>query len=203
MRRNGTDGSVNAGRGIDFLGYVFSKEDVRLRKGIKKRFAAGMGRVKSRKRKRQILDSYKGWCEHGDCKNLWRKITGKKMGFADKGITMISQRDRDGKRIFDVKQVPLTDIINMPLTVLDFESNIRTRDIHDRSKQNMDKYVVMVQIKDGDRVKFITGSQSLKDVLDQCKAMESAGTKIFPVENVMIRKQDLGGGKSTYKFQDL
>ena len=125
------------------------------------------------------------------------------MGFADKGITMISQRDRDGKRIFDVKQVPLTDIINMPLTVLDFESNIRTRDIHDRSKQNMDKYVVMVQIKDGDRVKFITGSQSLKDVLDQCKAMESAGTKIFPVENVMIRKQDLGGGKSTYKFQDL
>ena len=203
MRRSGTDGSANAGRGIDFLGYVFSKEDVRLRKGIKKRFASGMGRVKSRKRKRHILDSYKGWCEHGNCKNLWRKITGKKMGFADKGITMISQRDRDGKRIFDVKQVPLTDIINMPLTVLDFESNIRTRDIHDRSKQNMDKYVVMVQIRDGDRVKFITGSSSLKDVLDQCKAMESAGTKIFLVENVMIRKQDLGGGKSTYKFQDL
>lgn len=203
MRGGGTGGGAGAGRGIDFLGYVFSTENVRLRKSIKKRFAAGMGRVRSRKRKRQIMDSYRGWCRHGRCRHLWKTITGKDMGFADKGIRMTSQRDRDGKRILDARQVPLTDVINMPLTVLDFEPNIRTRDIHDRSVQNTDKYVVMVQIRDGDRVKFITGSQSLKDVLDQCRAMEAAGTKVFPVDDVMIRKQDLGGGKSTYKFQDL
>ena len=193
----------NAGRSIDFLGYEFTRNNQRLRKTIKKKFAAGMGRVKSRRRRKEIEDSYRGWCKYGRCRHLWNKLTGKDMGFADKGIATTRGTLKDGKKFFDVRKVPITDLINREITVLDFESNIETSDLRDHGKKNNDRYVVLVKIADsGETVKFVTSAYSLKDVLDQCREKENSGQKIFPVEGVEIQRKDVGGGKTSYKFHD-
>lgn len=204
-RKRGDGGSVAAvGREIDFLGYAFSRENMRLRKSIKKKFAAGIGRVKSRKRRKQIEDSYRGWCMYGRCRHLWKTITGKDMGFADKGITTVRGTLKDGKKFFDVRKVALSDITNMEMTVLDFQRNIETPDMRDHSKKNSDRYVVLVQLKStGEKVKFITNAHSIKDVLDQCSELEDAGRTIFPVEGVAVKRKDLGGGRMSYQFIDL
>lgn len=203
-RKSGGGGSVEVGRSIDFLGYEFSKENMRLRKSIKKKFAAGMGRIKSRKRRKQIEDSYRGWCKYGRCRHLWKKLTGKDMGFANKGITMVRSTLKDGKKFFDVRQVQLSDITNVEISVLDFQRNIETQDIKDHTKKNSDRYVVLIQLKSsGEKVKFITNSHSIKDVLDQCEELEQAGRKIFPVDGVAIKRKDFGGGKTSYQFIDL
>lgn len=200
-RRRNVGGREDVGRAIDFLGYEFSQDNMRLRKSIKTRFAKGMARVKSRKRRKEIEDSYRGWCMYGRCRNLWNEITGKEMGFAEKGITVRSTT-KDGKKFFDVRKVSLSDIVNVELTVLDFQRNIETHDLRDHSKTNSDRYVVLVQLSSGEKVKFITNAHSIKDVLDQCAEKEEAGEKIFPVSGVLIKRKDLGGGKQSYHFVD-
>ena len=78
-----------------------------MRKNMKKNFARKVKRIKSRKRNREIRASYWGWCKWGDCKNLWRT--------------------KDGKKFFDVKETRLMDILNVPITVVDFETNVKTK----------------------------------------------------------------------------
>jgi len=201
--RKGIGGEGRGGRSIDFLGYEFSRGNMRLRKSIKQKFARSYSRVKSRKRKKEIEDSYRGWCMYGRCRHLWKKITGKDMGFAAKGITTVRSTLKDGKKFFDVRKVSLSDITNVPLTVLDFQRNIETQDLKDHSKRNSDRYVVLVQLQGGEKVKFITNAHSIKDVLDQCSELEEKGEKVFPVEGVAIKRKDLGGGKTSYQFIDL
>lgn len=98
------------------------------------------------------------------------------MSFADKGIKQ-SGRTKDGKKFFDVKETRLMDILNVPITVVDFEQN-------------------------GQRSKFITNCYNLKDVLDQAREAENNGQKIFPVENVIVKRRSLGDGKSAYYFEE-
>ena len=118
--------NVVRGRRINFWGYCFTKDNVRMRKNMKKNFARKVKRIKSRKRNREIRASYWGWCKWGDCKNLWRTITNNDMSFADKGIKQ-SGRTKDGKKFFDVKETRLMDILNVPITVVDFETNVKTK----------------------------------------------------------------------------
>lgn len=62
--------------GIDFLGYRFFHFYRLLRKSIKKQFCRSMKSAKSPKRKQEVLASYKGWCQHGNCRRLWYLQTG-------------------------------------------------------------------------------------------------------------------------------
>ena len=48
------------------------------------------------------------------------------MSFADKGIKQ-SGRTKDGKKFFDVIETSLMDILNVPITVVDFETNVKTK----------------------------------------------------------------------------
>lgn len=107
---------------------------------MKKNFARKVKRIKSRKRNREIRASYWGWCKWGDCKNLWRTITNNDMSFADKGIKQ-SGRTKDGKKFFDVKETRLMDILNVPITVVDFETNVKT-------KQGEGRYCVLLNRTD-------------------------------------------------------
>lgn len=50
--------NVVRGRRINFLGYCFTKDNVRMRKNMKKNFARKVKRIKSRKRNREIRASY-------------------------------------------------------------------------------------------------------------------------------------------------
>lgn len=185
--------NVVRGRRINFLGYCFTKDNVRMRKSMKKNFARKVKRIKSRKRNREIRASYWGWCKWGDCKNLWRTITNNDMSFADKDIKQ-SGRTKDGKKFFDVKETRLMDILNVPITVVDFETNVKT-------KQGEGRYCVLFE-QNGQRSKFITNCYNLKDVLDQAREAENNGQKIFPVENVIVKRRSLGDGKSAYYFEE-
>ena len=66
------------GRSIDFLGYRFTHSKTLLRKDMKKKFARRMASINNKNRRYEIMCSYKGWCMAGDCRNLWKTITGMK-----------------------------------------------------------------------------------------------------------------------------
>lgn len=184
--------------GLDFLGYVFTRKNIRVRKSIKTKFARGIDRVKSGKRRKELAISYKGWCMHGHGKNLYRKV----MGFKDKGIET-EPITRDGKKFFDVPEVSIAEILNVPMDVLDYESCIRTRDLQDRTKVNNDRYVVSIRLREGKKCKFITNARDIKETLDKCAEAVAEGKEIFPVENVAVVRKNLGGNKTTYRFIDL
>ena len=60
-KRNAGNGKEDiAGRQIDFLGYCFTRDNVRMRKSIKKRFARKVKQTKNVERKKQVLASYWG-----------------------------------------------------------------------------------------------------------------------------------------------
>jgi len=181
------------GRRIDFLGYQFTNEKTLLRKATKKRFAKKIKKVKSRKRRKEILASYWGMCKHGDCNNLWSVITDDYMGFSKKGIRQ-SNRTKEGKKFYDVSTTRLIDILNVPVTIIDFESGIKT-------KQGEDRYCVLFELE-GKKQKFITNCFNIKDILDQSREAEEKGRKIFPVDNVIIKRRPLSEGKSTYYFEE-
>ena len=181
------------GRKIDFLGYQFTQEKTLLRKSMKKRFAKRIKHVKSKKRRQEVLAAYHGWCKHGDCKNLWNLLTDNYMGFSKKGIRQ-SNKTKDGKKFYDVSTVRLMDILNVPIIVHDFESGIKT-------KQGDDRYCVLIEVE-GERRKFITNCYNIKDILDQARQAESEGAKIFPVDNVIVKRRQLSDGKYTYYFDE-
>ena len=60
--------------GVDFLGYVIYPDHTRLRKRNKQNAARKLHKVKSRKRRVEIVGSLYGQCKHGDCRNLFRTL---------------------------------------------------------------------------------------------------------------------------------
>ncbi|WP_298220845.1 RNA-directed DNA polymerase [Flavobacterium sp.] len=58
------------GRGIDFLGYVFFRDHIMIRKSIKKNFV----RKLKRHPKHETIAAYWGWLIHADTKNLQNKL---------------------------------------------------------------------------------------------------------------------------------
>ncbi|MEG1729609.1 MAG: hypothetical protein RR280_08745 [Bacteroidaceae bacterium] len=194
MKKEENENEVRRGRAIDFLGYCFTPENVRLRKRIKQNFSRKLKSAKSEKRKAEIRGSYKGWCKWCDGKHLWTVITHTKMSFAEKGIKA-SGKTKDGKKFFDVPNIRLMDILNVPICVLDFEKGVST-------KQGEDRYCVLFE-KDGKRYKFITNCYNIKDVLDMAREKETEENElVFPVDNVIVRRRSIGDGKSAYYFED-
>jgi len=185
---------VIRGRKIDYLGYVFSRENVQLRKSVKHKFAVKVKYTKNKKKLQQIKASYWGWCKWGNCRHLWRVITNNDMGFLAKGISQ-SAKTRDGKRFFDVPVVKMMDIVNIPITVIDFESDVAT-------KEGPGRYCILFTAADGQKRKALTNSYNIKDVLDQAREAERLGKEIFPVTGVVVRRKSIGEGKSTYYFDE-
>lgn len=95
------------------------------------------------------------------------------MSFASKGIKQRATT-KDGKKYFDVPEARLMDIVNIPVTIVDFVEGIKT-------KQGDDRYCVLFEIG-GEEKKFITNSYNIKDVLDQARQAEKEGQKIFPLK---------------------
>lgn len=193
-RKRDAGREVEVGRRIDFLGYQFSRERVLLRKSIKKKFAKKT-KIRNPERRRQVLASYWGWCKWGDCRHLWNVITKNDMSFADKGIKGESGY-RNGKRFFNVPSKAIMEIVNVPITVVDFEAGI------DIDSERKDRYSVLCKDADGNEFKFLTSSGNIKYVLDQAREQETQGTKIFPVDNVVVKRKSYGDGKYMYIFDE-
>lgn len=184
-RKDVNDNVARGARMLDYLGYCFTPGNVRMRKSIKQNFARKAKRIKNKKRRREVLASYWGWCKWADCRHLWNVITDNDMSFADKGITG-RNITKDGKEFYDIMQVKADNIINIPIKVLSFIPGINT-------KHGPNRYAVKISIN-GEERKWITGSVTIKSMLDQAQNKDA-----FPIDTV-LRKRDLGGGMKDYIF---
>lgn len=169
-------------RGIDFLGYVIRHDYVLVRKHIKKRVARRLHKVKSRKRRYVVLASFWGWIKHCNGRHLFYTLTNMK-SFKDLGVTY---KPADGKKRFEGNLTPLGNLQNCKVTIIDFETDIKT-------KQGDGRYVVQYEL-DGQKGKFITASEEMKNILDQIKEMNE-----LPFETV-IKREMFGGNKTKYVF---
>lgn len=173
--------------GLDFLGYVHYGTHSLLRKRIKQKAARKLAKVKSRKRRQEIIGSFKGMACHADCKHLFYKLTNQKMKkFSEMGV---SYTPADGKKRFPGKTMRLGAIVNKTIEVHDYETGINT-------SQGEDRYVVSFRDKQtGDRGKFFTASEEMKNILDQISDIEDG----FPFETTIV-SEVFDGGKVKYKF---
>ena len=122
---------------------------------------------------------------HGDCRNLWKKLTGMK-DFKDLNVkpTNVS---KDGKRFFDVEVKTLMDVLNQEVIVKDFEPGVQT-------KNGGDRYAVLIELA-GKEYKFITNNYKLKDVLAQCRE-----SQCFPFK-ATIKRRTGNNNKADYYFE--
>lgn len=183
------------GRGADIMGFVFSRRNCRMRKRNKVHFATAIARVKSRKRRQEILAAYWGIVKWGRCRHLWHTITNRNyMAFRDFGIqgneeiTML-----DGKRCFNVQSTSQGTIANMPISVIDFEDGLNI-------KGKTGRCSVLIETSDGRKMKFITSSSEMISQLNKGRELEANGTKFFPQPTV-VRYKSLGGNKGTYYLE--
>lgn len=171
--------------GLDFLGYVQYEDYSLIRKRIKQNAARKLHKVKSRKRRQEIIGSFKGMACHADCKNLYHKLTGKYMKkFSEMGVTHTPE---DGKKRFPGNTVRLSSITNVPIVVLDYEKDLKTENGDDR---------YLVSVKEGEVFKkFFTASKEMKQILDKISDIEDG----FPFETI-IRAEPFGDNKIKYIF---
>lgn len=172
--------------GVDFLGYVTYNEDyVLLRKRIKQNFARKLHKVKSRRRRRELVASFYGMAKHANCNNLFRKLTGKTMrSFKD---LKVAYRPEDGKKRFPGAVVSIRELVNLQIVVNDFETGIKT-------EQGEDRCIVAIE-QNGESKKFFTNSEEMKNILAQIKEMPDG----FPFETT-IKTETFGKGRTKYVF---
>lgn len=173
--------------GLDMVGYVHYPTHSLIRKRIKQNAARKLARVKSRKRRQQIIGSFKGMACHADCKHLFYILTHHQMKkFSEMGITYTPA---DGKKRFPGKVMRLSALQNKTLEIHDYESEMTTT-------HGEDRYLVSFRdTQTGEWGKFFTSSEEMKNILDQVSDMEDG----FPFETV-IQSEVFDGNKVKYKF---
>ena len=170
--------------GNDFLGYVDYGDHSRLRKRTKVKAARKLARVKSRRRRREIIGSFKGMAKWGDCNHLYETLTGKKMKeFKNIGLQYVAE---DGKKRFGGKQVTLRSLQNKHISILDYEKDVKT--------DNGLRTLVSFQYDDGSYGKYFTADKQQVWYLDKLKEM---GEIPF---STTIDSEVFGNGKVRYIF---
>lgn len=174
-------------RDIDFLGLrVFSDGKIEIRKHIKQRFARRWKRVKSRKRKQELAASFYGIAKHAHAKHLFKQITGISMRrFSDFGLSYVAS---DGKKRFDCKAYPFSELQNRQIVIEDYETDVKT-------KEGDGRYLVKFSSEELGEGKFFTNSEELKQMLDKISEIENG----FPFVTT-IKRKSMGNGKSKYSF---
>lgn len=175
--------------GLDFLGYVLLPTHTRLRKRVKQNFCRKLAKVKSRKRRIEIIGSLYGMAKHADCKHLLKKLLTRKemIKFSDLGLTYTP---KDGKKRFNGDRVRISTIVNVEIEIHDFERDVKT-------KQGDGRYLVSFKdTRTGQFAKFFTNSDEMKAMLD---AMASKGD-IFPIQTIIRSEPFQGGGGTRYYF---
>lgn len=173
--------------GMDALGFVNYGDYTLLRKRTKVNAARKLSKIKSRKRRQQIIGSFKGMACHADCKHLFYILTKNNMKkFSEMGVTYTPA---DGKKRFPGKVMRLSDIVNIPIEIHDFETGIDT-------KEEEDRYLVSFRNpRTQEWGKFFTASVEMKGILDQISDIEDG----FPFETV-LKCEMFDGGKRKYNF---
>ena len=170
--------------GIDFLGFVYDGKKARLRKRTKQKAARKLHKVRSRKRRQEIIGSLKGMAKWGDCKHLYKKLTGKNMKeFKEIGLQYVAD---DGKKRFGGRVVNQRDLTNIHVVIVDFETEIQT--------ENGMRTLVSFQYDDGRLGKYFTADKQQLWLLQQLREMNE-----LPFGTI-IKTETFGNGKLKYVF---
>ena len=173
--------------GLDHLGYIQFEDFSLIRKRTKQKVARHLAKVKSRKRRQELIGSFKGMACHADCKHLFYILTGKNMKkFSEMGVTYTPE---DGKKRFPGKVVRLGSLQNKEIEIHDYEKDVTT-------SQGDGRYLVSFRDKkSGEWAKFFTASEEMKQILDKVSDIEDG----FPFETV-IESEVFDGNKVKYCF---
>lgn len=172
--------------GLDFLGYVIFPTHTLMRKRIKKNFARKLAKVKSRKRRVQIVGSFYGIAKHANCRNLMKKLlTPKEMGdFSELNHTYTPS---DGKKRFPNKATQLRQLVNVVIEILDFERDVKTK--------YGNRWLVMYRDpRTNETSKFFTDCDEMKQALETAQAAD------FLPFRTIIKAEYFGDNKVKYKF---
>lgn len=117
--------------GIDFVGYKIYPDHVLLRKRIKKKFAAKIKKIKSRKRRHELIASFYGMTKHADCANLNNKLIGVETMKSFKDLK-VTYQPANGQKFFPGDTISIRDLVNLEIIVHDFQLGVKTREGEDR-----------------------------------------------------------------------
>lgn len=175
--------------GIDFLGFVYDGEKSRLRKRTKQNAARKLARLKSRKRRRQIIGSFKGMAKWGDCKNLYYKLTGQSMNkFKDFKLQYVSE---DGKKHFAGQTVSQKKLVNLELAIEDFETEVPTPN----GKRTVVSFSYLNGQNKGQKAKYFTDDKMQLQYLTKIREMNG-----LPFETVIQLDAEVSGNITKYIF---
>lgn len=172
--------------GLDFLGYQIFPDHTLLRKRVKKNFARKFAKVKSRKRRVQLVGSLYGMCKHADCRNLMKKLlTPREM--KDFSELQYSYTPADGKKRFPNKATQLRQLVNVSIEILDFERDVQTK----FGKRWLVKFR---DPRTNETSKFFTDCEEMKQALEAAEA-----ANFIPFKTVIVA-EFFGDNKAKYKF---
>ena len=106
-------------------------DHVQLRKRIKKKFAAKIKKIKSRKRRHELIASFWGMTKHADCANLNNKLIGEKTMRSFKDLK-VTYKPANGQKYFPGDTISIRDLVNLQIIVHDFQLGVKTREGEDR-----------------------------------------------------------------------
>lgn len=114
---------------IDFLGYVIYGQDyVKLRKRNKQNAARKLHKLKSKRRRQEIIASLYGQCKHANCRNLFNRLTNIKMEeFKRLSDTGIKAKYQDGKKRFEGMEINISELVNEEFVIIDYETGVVTK----------------------------------------------------------------------------
>lgn len=177
--------------GCDFLGFQNFGTHARIRKRTKQKFARGLARVKSRKRRQKLIGSFFGMASHADCRHLLKTLLAPseykrlkhKRKMKDFGEFKLSPTTLDGKKNFRGNRISPRELHGQGFIVVDFERDVvarRDKDDYQRRLQDAStrgvspelvekpktKYVIQI-IHNGTLRKMWTGDRDIWNILDQ------------------------------------
>lgn len=184
MRIKPNDAVRPATEGNDFLGYVDYGDHTRLRKRTKKKAARRLHKVKSRRRRREIIGSFKGMAKWGDCNHLYKALTGKDMkSFKELGLRYVAE---DGKKRFEGKPTTLRALTNLHITIVDYEKEVETK--------NGKRTLVSFQYDNGEKGKYFTSDKEQEYYLQAAEKINE-----LPFDTTIVAEV-FGDGKVRYRF---
>lgn len=180
--------------GLDFLGYVIFPTHTRMRKCVKKSYAKKLARVKSRRRRKELVASFYGMAKHADCLHLMQTLMFpgeynmyKRKMMKDFGKSRCNQAvNPDGKKSFKGMKVSGRELNHQSFIVLDYETGVVAKEdrlnyealVADAIRNGMDtetvpkpktKYLVHIVFQNQLR-KLWTGDRDMWKELDERRA---------------------------------
>lgn len=141
--------------GLDFLGYVVYPTHSQLRKRVKQDFARKLARVRSRKRRKELVGSLWGLAKHCNSwhlletilypseYNMLKRKAKKRLNMKDFGSVKVEQKEIDGKKNFRGQKISGRELDHKSFIIYDYEKDVIPR----REKEEYEKRLEAAAMK--------------------------------------------------------